>query len=276
MKFHSRMFYGIISIVLSLVIAFIVVPTVTSSTNGKETIIRVKKDIAKGAKIKETDIEVVEVGSYNLPSNIAKTTEDVVDKYAMADLFTKDHILATKISFNPISTDINLNNIPSGKVAMSITVRTLASGLSDKLQPGDIIRLYHYLDRTYEYEELQSVQVLSVTDDKGLNIDQTKELLEEEEKQQSATITILLDPYQAKLVTTLENEGVIHVALITRGNEIAAKKLLQEQDEIINNLIKIDNGVEEGYDQSKENPKEEKTDMINNNINDEKTTKIED
>ena len=75
-----------------------------------------------------------------------------------------------------------LNSIPSGKVAISLTVKTLASGLSDKLQPNDIIRVYHFLDAAEEVPELRFVRVLSVTDAKGVNVDNTKELVEDEEK----------------------------------------------------------------------------------------------
>lgn len=53
-------------------------------------------------------------------------------------------------------------------------------------------------------------------------MDNTKELTEEEEKQQSATITVLASPEQAKLITGLENDGMAHVALISRGNDTLA------------------------------------------------------
>ena len=91
-------------------------------------------------------------------------------------------------------------------VAISLTVKTLAAGLSDKLQPGDIIRIYHFLDKAEEIPELCYVRVLSVTDAKGVNVDNTREPSEDEEKQQSATITVLANPEQARRITELENE----------------------------------------------------------------------
>ena len=68
------------------------------------------------------------------------------DRYVTADLAEGDYILTSKVSTVPVSSDVALNDIPSGKVAISLTVKTLASGLSDKLQPGDIIRIYHFLE----------------------------------------------------------------------------------------------------------------------------------
>ena len=175
-------------------------------------------------------MEVVEVGSYNLPPNIARSIEDVKGLYATADLAEGDYILTSKISITPVSSDVILNSIPSGKTAISLTVKTLASGLSDKLQPNDIIRIYHFLDTAEEVPELRFVKVLSVTDSKGVNVDNSKELTEEEEKQQSATITVLASPEQAKIITALENDGVAHVALISRNNDQLAEELLAEQD----------------------------------------------
>lgn len=231
MKLNNRFLFGLISIVLAAVIAFVALPTIARQTNGKTEIVRVAKPLLKGSVITEKDIETVEVGSYNLPVNVARSKKDVTGRYAASDFAEGDYILSTKISLVPISSDIALNDIPSGKVAISLTVKTLASGLSDKLQPGDIIRIYHFLDVASGVPELQFVKVLSVTDSDGVNIDNTKELTEEEEKQQSATITVLASPEQAKIITELENDGVAHVALISRNNEQLAEELLAQQDQ---------------------------------------------
>lgn len=233
MKLNNRFLFGILSIVLAAAIAFIALPTIAKQTNGKTEIVHIVQPVPKGAQITSKDVQVVEVGSYNLPSNIARTAEDVVGKYAAVDLIAGDYILASKISITPISSDIVLSQIPSGKVAISLTVKTLASGLSDKLQPGDIIRIYHYMDEAKDIPELQFIKVLSVTDSKGINVDNTKEPGEDEEKLQSATITVLASPEQAKIITGLENDGVAHVALISRNNDKLAEELLDEQDKTL-------------------------------------------
>lgn len=236
MKLNNRFIFGLLSLLLAAIIAFVALPTIARQTNGKTEIVRISKPILKGEQITAENAEVVEVGSYNLPSGIARSLEDVRDLYATADLAQGDYILSTKISRTPVSSDVALNDIPSGKVAISLTVKTLASGLSDKLQPNDIIRIYHFLDVAEEIPELRFVRVLSVTDDNGVNVDNTKELSEDEEKQQSATVTVLASPEQAKVITGLENDGVIHVALISRNNENLAKELLAQQEQILAEL----------------------------------------
>lgn len=233
MKLNNRFLFGMLSLLLAAVIAFVALPTIARQTNGKTEIVRITQPVLKGEQINSANAEVVEVGSFNLPPNIAHSLEDVNGLYATTDLAQGDYILTTKISLTPISSDVALNNIPSGMVAISLTVKTLASGLSDKLQPGDIIRIYHFLDTAEEVPELRYVRVLSVTDAGGVNVDNTKELAVDEQKQQSATITVLASPEQARIITALENDGVAHVALISRNNDTLAEELLAQQAQTI-------------------------------------------
>lgn len=245
MKLNNRFIFGILSLVLAAVIAFVALPTIARQTNGKTEIVRITQPVLKGEKITSDNAEVVEVGGYNLPSNVAHSMEDVEGLYVTADLAAGDYILTSKVSTVPVSSDVALNDIPSGKVAISLSVKTLASGLSDKLQPNDIIRIYHFLETAEEVPELRFVKVLSVTDSDGINVDNTKEPTEDEEPQQSATITVLASPEQARIITGMENDGVAHVALISRNNDQLAEELLAEQDRTLQEIYFPETLVEE-------------------------------
>ena len=241
MKMNNRFIYGILSIVLAAIIAFIAIPAVTSKTSSTCEIVRMKNTVTRGTLITADYIELVEVGGFNLPDSVARKLENVTGTYAAANLYPGDYLLPDKVSSVPLSSDLVLNEIPDGKVAISITTQTLATGLSDKLQDGDIIRLYHYddenvLEPVTDIPELRFVKVLAVTDSKGLDIDYTTPPEEDEERQQTATITVLATPEQAMLLTRYENEGLLHVALINRGNAELAEELLARQDEILTTL----------------------------------------
>ena len=242
MKVNSRLLYGIFSILLAAIIAFIAIPTVTRKTNSKVEIVRITTALDRGDPITAKDVELAEVGGFNLPDNVATKLEDVIGTYAASSLYPGDYILSGKVSSTPLSSDLTLNAIPDGMVAISITVQSLAAGLSDKLQSGDIIRLYHYNDLSgtlnvvQDIPELKFVKVLSVSDSKGLDIDYTKQPEEDEERLQTATLTVQATPEQAILLTQYENEGMLHVALISRGNEALAKELLNQQAEILTQL----------------------------------------
>lgn len=241
MKMNNRFIYGILSIVLAAVIAFIAIPAVTSRTSSTCEIVRMKAAVTRGAPITADELEIVEVGGFNLPDSVARRIEDVAGTYAAADLYPGDYILPEKVSSVPLSSDLSLNEIPDGMVAISITTQTLATALSDKLQGGDIIRLYHYddnnvLEPVSDIPELRFVKILSVSDSKGLDVDYTTPPEEDEERQQTATITVLATPEQAMLLTRYENEGILHVALVSRGNEKLSKELLERQSEILSAL----------------------------------------
>ena len=211
MRLNNRFLFGLLSLLLAAIIAFIALPTIARQTNGKTEIVRVSAPILKGAVITDKSVELAEVGSYNLPANLARSTEDVTGRYAVTDLMEGDYILSSKISALPLTSDIALNDIPSGRVAISLSIKTLASGLSDKLQAGDIVRICHFLETAREIPELRFVRVLSVTSADGINIDNTKEPTEDEEKQQSATVTVIAAPEQARIITELENDGAVNI-----------------------------------------------------------------
>ena len=254
MKLNNRFIFGILSLVLAAVIAFVALPTIARQTNGKTEIVRITQPVLKGEQVTKENAEVVEVGGYNLPTNVAHSLEDVEGLYVTADLAAGDYILTSKVSSVPVSSDAALNDIPSGKVAISLTVKTLASGLSDKLQPNDIVRIYHFLETAEEVPELRFVKVLSVTDSDGINVDNTKEPTEDEEPQQSATITVLASPEQARIITELENDGVAHVALISRNNDQLAEELLAEQDKTLQEIYFPETLVEENADAQSSEP----------------------
>ena len=277
MKMNNRFIYGILSIVLAALIAFVAIPAVASKTNSTQEIVRMKNNVTRGTQITADDIELVEVGGFNLPLTVARKLEDVSGTYAAANLYVGDYILPEKVSSTPISSDLSLNEIPDGKVAISITTQTLATALSDKLQNGDIICLYHYNDENVlepvsDIPELRFVKVLSVTDSKGLDIDYTTPPEEDEERQQTATLTVLATPEQAMLLTRYENEGMLHVALISRGNSELAEDLLSRQDEILNSIYSEFSESEETTDTDFEQAPEDVQPEGNSQVSTESTT----
>lgn len=242
MKMNNRFIYGVLSIVLAAVIAFVAIPAITRRTSTTTQIVRVVKELQRGQQIKTEDLELAEVGGFNLPENLAVRIEDVTGAYAAASFMPGDYILSSKVSAVPPSSDPALYSIPDGMVAISVTTQTLATGLSDKLQSGDIIRFYHYDDKSEmlnpveNIPELNYVKILSVTDSNGQDIDYSQPPEEEAEKMQTATITVLATPQQAMLLTRYENEGILHVALISRGNDKLAEELLDRQNQTLDKL----------------------------------------
>ena len=56
MKLNNRFLFGILSILLAAIIAFVALPTISRQTNGKTEIVRVTQPVLKGAAITDKDV----------------------------------------------------------------------------------------------------------------------------------------------------------------------------------------------------------------------------
>lgn len=234
MKMNRRMLFGIISIALAAVIALIGIPAVMGQGNAKINIVRVKTAIDKGVVISADSLEMAEVSSHGLPANIATDMAQVVGTYALVDLVPGDYFLPSKVSAATPEHDPILNKLPDGKVAVSMSVKSLAGILSNKLKADDIVAIYSYnKDGEVEVlEELQYMRIIAVSNANGTNIEDAVG----DESRMASTITFLADKLQAAKMITIENENPMHMVLVSRGDVKRAKELLNMQDEILNEI----------------------------------------
>ena len=246
MKFlKNRTVLGIVCIVLALIICFAITPLFNASKSSTMKIIRIKNDMKIGQEITQKDVEAVEVGAYNMPTEVMQKSEDVVGKYAAMEMIKGEYILPTKISDTPASENAYLYGLTGEKRAISITIPSFAGGLSGKLISGDIVSViavdYKEKGETVVPEELQYVEVIAVTDSKG-NDDETVTVKPdgEEEVELPETVTLLVSPVQANILAELEAEGEIHVALVYRGTAENAQKFISAQAKLLEELTSED------------------------------------
>ncbi|MEK3698047.1 Flp pilus assembly protein CpaB [Paenibacillus sp. FSL R10-2199] len=233
-RFKNRSVLGAVCILLSLIICFGIAPLLNRAASDTTPIIRITKDVAKGSIIQSEQVETVEVGKLHLPEAVLKATETVVGQYAAVDLKSGDYLLPAKLSADPL--DAYLNRLDGHKQAMSVTIKSLAAGLSGKLQPGDIVTLiasdYGEMRTTTMPPELQYVEVLAVTASSGLDAQTGTNVTAEddEENELPSTLTLLVQPQQAQLLADLENKAKLHTSLVYRGDPATAKAFTDKQD----------------------------------------------
>jgi pilus assembly protein CpaB len=229
----SRTLIGILCIILSLIICFVVTPFFNASVNAKTSIVRVIKPITKGEVITKDDIMAVEVGKYNLPQNVIIHSSDAVGKYATADLMSGDYILKEKTSNQASETNAYLYNLDGTKQAISVSIKSFASGLSGKLMADDIVSVIS-VDSTgtaVVSPELQYVKVLAVTVNSG--VDAGKQQVKQGEKAElPSTVTLLATPQQAKVLASFEAKGNIQFSLVYRGSKENVDKFLKVEDQL--------------------------------------------
>jgi pilus assembly protein CpaB len=228
----NRTIIGIVCIVLALVVTFAVAPLVNKLSDSRTDIVRLKNDIVQGHMIQESDIEVVTVGSTGLPTNIITKKEAVVGKFAACDLKANTDLLQSMISDKSDSADDVFHTLDGKKQAISITISSFAGGLSGKLENGDIVSLVIFENETNEATipgGLTYVKVITTTTAEGFDKD---ELTPNEDGtyELPTTLTLLVNPTQAKMLVEYENRGVIHADLVYRGDSKTAQKFLDAQD----------------------------------------------
>lgn len=252
----SKTAAGVVAIVLGVLVCFILSPLYNKSLEQKTKIIRIAAEkVTKGQPIGKDAIEAIEVGSYNLPEAVITDMEDVIGKYANTDLYKNDYLISAKLSDQPLSNNEYLTDLDGKTGAISITLQSFASGLSGKLQNGDIVSILSTDINNNSTEitpELKYVKVLSCTTASGTDVaeGQTGRASDEETKLPS-TVTLQVNEQQAKLLANMENTKKLHIELVYRGEEKTCKEFLDKQNIILEEVNTLDqsSGLEGAADQ---------------------------
>lgn len=241
--FKNRIVVGLICIVLSLIICFGLTPMFNNALTATTEIVRVKTDIRKGDMISKDMLATVETGSYNLPPGVVYKTEDVVGRYANADMHKGDLILESKLSETALLKNEYLSSLNGENRAISVTIKSFAAGLSGKLEQGDIVTLIAgnmgQMRETYIPPELQYIQIIATTIKDGTDSNAQSD---NEEAQLATTITVLVSTEQARLLSEIEQNGSLHAALVYRGDSADAQKFLDAQAEVLLELYPPETG----------------------------------
>ncbi len=228
----NRTVIGIICIILALVVTFLVAPLVNKLSDSHTEIVRIKNDIIQGHMISESDVEIVTVGTEGLPSTVITKKETAIGKFASCDIKANTDLLQSMLTDKSDSADDVFRTLDGKKQALSITISSFAGGLSGKLENGDIVSLIVFEKDTDEAiipGGLTYVKVITTTTAEGFDKD---ELTPNEDGtyELPTTLTLLVNPGQAKMLVEYENKGVIHADLVYRGDSEKAQKFLDAQD----------------------------------------------
>ncbi len=238
--FRNKSFIGGICIIAALLIAFVVVPLIQKMVTSETTsVVILNQDVTVGEHVTEDMVTTKEMPTYNLPETTIHNVTNVVGSYVIVpackgDILTINHLTNEYPGGNP-----ELASLPVGKLAISLSLDTLAQSVSGKLRAGDVIQLYAVFsdnasdNNASEYTaviipELQYVEVLSVSDADAVDVtDQSEDV------QKISTVTLIVNQAQAKAVTGLEAYATIHAALACRGDEAMKAALLEAQEKFL-------------------------------------------
>ncbi|SCJ45126.1 Flp pilus assembly protein CpaB [uncultured Clostridium sp.] len=233
---RNRTTTGVIAIVIASTLCFVIAPIYNKSIQKPVNIVQVTSDIKRGEKLTSDNVKVVETIQKYAPSS-AVSEKDAIGKYAVADMLKEDIVLQKKLSKNRLSEDKYLYGLNGHQQAISFTIKNFASGLSGKLETGDIISVIATTEddngneKTYTPKELTYVKVLAVTNSEGKDKGEKRI---EDQKELPVTITVLANKQQAELIAKLESTSKMHVSLAFRGTEKEGLDYLNKQNSMLN------------------------------------------
>ena len=222
----NRTIIGIVCMILAVAMTFAVAPLVNRLTSDTTTVVRLKQEVGRGAKITAEQVETVKVKKDTMPQGVYVNTADVVGKYASSTIYT------AKLTTDANSADDVFATLYGSKVAVSVTIDTFAAGLSGKLQNGDIISLI-VVDKNAGTSsipgELKYMKVITTTTAGGIDQDSIVKN-EDGSFEIPSTITVLCNTEQAKLLAKYEADITLQAALVYRGDTETANKFIEKQD----------------------------------------------
>ena len=228
----NRTIIGIICLVLAIIVTFAVAPIFNRLAEDTEEVVVILKDIKQGSIITEDMVELTDYAKKNLPDDAITKTESVIGKYAAANLYAGDCLTDAKLTADGKTAEDVFATLDGSKVAISVTVDSIAAAVSGKLKNGDIITFFVMepeSDEAIQPGALTYMQVVTTTTADGIDQDS---IVENEDGSFSlpSTVTVLANAEQAKLLASYEGNASIHAAFVYRGDTKTTDKFLDAQD----------------------------------------------
>jgi pilus assembly protein CpaB len=240
MKFlKNRFVIGALCIIAALLIAFFALPSLQNRSQGAYvSAVRTKQPIEAGTQLIAEMLETVSIPETLVEGGISDISS-AVGQYAAADLFAGDYLSVAKLS----PTLIAQSSFPAGtaknKLIVSVTLPTLASGVSGHLLPGDVVTVIALpkgsvnqslgvepeteeadLSGAAIYPELQYIEVCMVTANNGANASVEAQPDEDTKNSLPVTVSFYATQEQALLLAEMENQSIIHLAFVARGADV--------------------------------------------------------
>lgn len=234
----NRTIVGIFCIFLAVAVMFGISPIVNRMAAGKTTVYQVGKMVEQGKMITKEDVAKVEIGSSGVKPGFIKDENQLVGRYAKSDIYPNINIYPEMISDKADSAEDVFRTLDGKKLAISVTIPSFATGLSGKLQNGDIVSVIATNGAQSSIPaQLTYVKVITTTTSKGAdsgnvseNKDGTTDL--------PSTATLLVNSEQAILLANYEQNNKLHLVLVYRGTPEQANKFIGQQEKVFESEVK--------------------------------------
>lgn len=218
-------------LILAGVIAFVIVPKSNRNMAESVDVVKVTKQIEKNTQITEDMLEIKQMPKQAVTQSTITDKKQIVGKVSNVQLLPEDNLVMQK--FTEVGTEMDkalyeMDN--SEQLAISVTLANLASSVSGKIQPGDVVSVYGFINETKQladYTDLQYIEVIGVSNSSAeeLSTRNSDSETDSSDKVVPATVTLSVNRNQAQELVVLENTSSIHIVFVGRGE--ISRKLLQ-------------------------------------------------
>ena len=218
-------------LILAGVIAFVIVPKSNKNMAESVDVVKVTKQIEKNTQITEDMLEVKQMPKQAVTQSTITDKKQIVGKVSNVQLLPEDNLVMQKFTEVGTETDKALYEMDnSEQLAISVTLANLASSVSGKIQPGDVVSVYGFINETKQladYTDLQYIEVIGVSNSSAeeLSTRNSDSETDSSDKVVPATVTLSVNRNQAQELVVLENTSSIHIVFVGRGE--ISRKLLQ-------------------------------------------------
>lgn len=227
---------GILCILLGLLFSFVALPALFDSGQSAEvSAVRMKVPVQAGEQITAEMVEIVSVPEH-LAGGVLRDIASAVGQYANADLYAGDYLIAAKLSTALPERHLLSAGEAKGRTVVSVTLPSLASGVSGRLLPGDIVTIIAIpkgtenqtlgIDPETElihssgaviYPELEYIEVCMITANDGADAEVNAQPDEDAANALPVTVSFYATREQSLKLAELEQQGVIHITFVARG-----------------------------------------------------------
>ena len=227
----NRYVIFVLCLTLAGVIAFVIVPKSNKNMAESVDVVKVTKQIEKNTQITEDMLEIKQMPKQTVTQSTITDKKQIVGKVSNVQLLPEDNLVMQKFTDVGTETDKALYEMDnSEQLAISVTLANLASSVSGKIQPGDVVSVYGFINETKQladYTDLQYIEVIGVSNSSAeeLSTRNSDSETDSSDKVVPATVTLSVNRNQAQELVVLENTSSIHIVFVGRGE--ISRKLLQ-------------------------------------------------
>ncbi len=229
----------LICICIAVLVGFYIVPRDNKSTRETTMVIQLRYDLGKNQMVKDSDLELVEKGSYGLARDTILDKVDVLGMYAKSDL--PKGIVLQEGFFQDEKEPVNafLYEDPEmDGISFDTNLTRSVAGIAEK---GDFVRAIIYLkpettgmdSRVLMLEELSNLEIISISNNRGKNMEETEDA-GSSDNSIPAVVTVKANKQQQTLLVKYMNDGIVHLSLRPRilaagGNVEAAADIVEQE-----------------------------------------------